>query len=373
LSQAAEIRRAPPAARLFRRSPHIVCHWADGALVIRNYATRTMLSGDALTLGLLEYFGDWRPAAPLSRMLSVSPARMRRALRLLVRTSMLHQSDRPVKPAEQAMTAWSDWNPEAGFFHFFTKDAPYAADTEVAVAYLRKRLEERPVPPSAKPYRNGVRIRLPAVHARDRFSRVLLARRTWRQFGGRPVSVRTLSTLMRLTFGTHKFLDLGAIGKAMLRTSPSAGACHPLEAYVVVRKVNGVAPGIYHYRPHDHELVRVNRTSRSTIARHLCGQSWYGDASFLVLITAVFARTEWKYPFPRAYRAVLLEAGHFCQTFCLAATAFRLAPFCSAALADSLVERDLRLDGVTESVLYACGVGTRPRGVRSAPWPRVGR
>jgi len=188
-----------------------------------------MLSGDALTLGLLEYFGDWRPAAPLSRMLSVSPARMRRALRLLVRTSMLHQSDRPVKPAEQAMTAWSDWNPEAGFFHFFTKDAPYAADTEVAVAYLRKRLEERPVPPSAKPYRNGVRIRLPAVHARDRFSRVLLARRTWRQFGGRPVSVRTLSTLMRLTFGTHKFLDLGAIGKAMLRTSPSAGACHPLD------------------------------------------------------------------------------------------------------------------------------------------------
>jgi hypothetical protein len=36
-----------------------------------------------------------------------------------------------------------------------------------------------------------------------------------------------------VTFATHKFLDLGAIGKATLRTSPSAGTCHPLEAYVV--------------------------------------------------------------------------------------------------------------------------------------------
>jgi hypothetical protein len=48
---------------------------------------------------------------------------------------------------------------------------------------------------------------------------------------------------------------------------------------------------------------------------------------------------------------VLIEAGHFCQTFCLVGTALRLAPFCTAALADSIIERDLRIDGVTESVL----------------------
>jgi nitroreductase len=86
-------------------------------------------------------------------------------------------------------------------------------------------------------------------------------------------------------------------------------------------------------------------------------------------MTAVFPRTEWQYPFPRAYRVVHLEAGHFCQTFCLTATALGLAPFCTAALADSVIETDLGIDGVSESVLYACGVGSRPPGVEWAPFP----
>jgi SagB-type dehydrogenase family enzyme len=155
----------------------------------------------------------------------------------------------------------------------------------------------------------------------------------------------------------------------MLRTSPSAGARHPLEAYVVVRNVAGVDPGIYHYAPIEHDLVQLRKGADLVIERHLPGQAWYGAASALVLITAIFARTEWKYPSPRAYRDVLLEAGHFCQTFCLVATALHLAPFCTAALADSVIERDLGIDGVTESVLYACGVGSRPPGVAWAPAP----
>ena len=36
-------------------------------------------------------------------------------------------------------------------------------------------------------------------------------------------------------------------------------------------------------------------------------------------------------------------------------------PFETMALADSRIERDLKIDGVTEAVLYAAGVGTRPR------------
>jgi hypothetical protein len=39
------------------------------------------------------------------------------------------------------------------------------------------------------------------------------------------------------------------------------------------------------------------------------------------------------------------------------------------ALADSRIEQDLGLDGVSESVLYAAGVGTRPSGVVSPSRP----
>jgi hypothetical protein len=34
-----------------------------------------------------------------------------------------------------------------------------------------------------------------------------------------------------------------------------------------------------------------------------------------------------------------------------------LAPFCTAALKDSLIEKDLGIDGISESVLYVAGVG----------------
>jgi SagB-type dehydrogenase family enzyme len=74
-------------------------------------------------------------------------------------------------------------------------------------------------------------------------------------------------------------------------------------------------------------------------------------------MTAVVARTMWKYPHPRAYRVVLLDAGHLAQTFCLTATRMGLAPFTTAALKDSLIEKDLGIDGVSESVLYVAGVG----------------
>jgi hypothetical protein len=63
---------------------------------------------------------------------------------------------------------------------------------------------------------------------------------------------------------------------------------------------------------------------------------------------------------------VLLDAGHLCQTFCLVATWLGLAPFCTAAFEDSLIERDLGLDGIRESALYVAGVGTPLEGrVRS--------
>jgi hypothetical protein len=50
----------------------------------------------------------------------------------------------------------------------------------------------------------------------------------------------------------------------------------------------------------------------------------------------------------------------------LVATWLGLAPFCTAALRDTLIERDLKIDGVRESVLYVAGVGARPRNYRGA-------
>ena len=97
---------------------------------------------------------------------------------------------------------------------------------------------------------------------------------------------------------------------------------------------------------------------------------YFAAANVHIFLTAVLSRQLWRYPYARAYRAALAEAGHVCQTFCLTATWLGLAPFCLMGLSDSRLEKDLGLDGITESVLYAAGVGQRPQGSSWAPLVR---
>ncbi len=59
----------------------------------------------------------------------------------------------------------------------------------------------------------------------------------------------------------------------------------------------------------------------------------------------------------RAYRVVQMDAGHLGQTFQLTATALGLDSFVMAALQDSLIERCLGVDEITEGVVYAVAAG----------------
>jgi SagB-type dehydrogenase family enzyme len=115
---------------------------------------------------------------------------------------------------------------------------------------------------------------------------------------------------------------------------------------------------MYHYQAKDHRLAKLPIKVSPRKAGAYCADQWYfSGAAALFIMTAVFARTMWKYGGARAYRVVLLETGHLCQTLCLTATRLGLAPFSTAALRDSLIEKDLGLDGISESVLYVAGVG----------------
>jgi SagB-type dehydrogenase family enzyme len=117
-------------------------------------------------------------------------------------------------------------------------------------------------------------------------------------------------------------------------------------------------PGLYHYDVRDHALEVISSEATPQTARAYCAdQPYVADAAALFIMTGVFARSMWKYQHPRAYRVVLLDAGHLGQTFCLTATRLGLAPFTTAALKDTLIERDLGIDGISESVLYVTGIG----------------
>lgn len=345
----------------YRRSPHLVGYWS-GEFTLYNYETRRANHATPLAVELLDFFDSGRTIAQAQRRFDRLPAgEVERAVRALERHRLLLRVER--RDARAVLEGWTRWNPAAGFFHFATKDVAFEEAGEGPTSAGR--------PPSwVKRVEGAPSVRLPPIAATGAFPRVLRERRTWRRFADERVRLDQLATLLGLTFRLRRRAPGPGMPRIALRTSPSPGARHALEAYVLATRVQGLRRGLYHYVADRHELERIRGTaSRRDLLAYLPTQDWYADAAALVLITAVFPRVWWRYDYPRAYRAVLIEAGHFCQTFLLTATWLGLAPFCSMALADSRIERDLGVDGVTESVLYAAGVGTRPAGVDWAPIP----
>jgi SagB-type dehydrogenase family enzyme len=345
----------------FRRAPHLLLHWQENQLVLYNYAVRRTLPAHALVIDVLRQFDAWRP---LRQYLATVPAAARASVRRLVgelhRQRLLWRRDEPLLAEEQAMDAWGQWNPSAGFFHSASREVSFI-DMDTLIGQLAEQAISHPMPPALKEYPHARQVRLPTPQTRGAFPQVLRARRTWRRFADAPLDLASLSTVLHLSAGVQQWARAEGEGRIALKTSPSGGARHPIEIYVAARNVRSLAPGFYHYAADDHALARVGRARRlPPLDTLLPTQWWYRDASALILFTAVFERTRWRYHGPRAYRAVLLEAGHVCQTFCLAATWLGLAPFCSMALADAAIEKALGLDGVSESVLYAAGVGRRP-------------
>lgn len=357
-----------PAAPRLRRAPTLHAYWRNGELVFENFVTRIAVSAEPIAVHILNFFGEWRPRRALEAELrDYDPASVARALRELVRHTLLVEEGSPVARSCDAVAAtWRHWLPQ-GSYHFATKDAPFASPSQWA-RMAREFLAAAPQPPLFKRNPRLPQRRLPAAVApdADAFVRVLAARRTHREFSGQPVTLAALASLLHYTWGALGTIASPNFGPLLHKTSPSGGARHPGEVYVAALDVRGLAQGLYHYSVKDHTLERIRRgPMRRAVLRYTLGQQHVGRAAAVCFMTAVFPRTMFKYRSPRAYRIVTLDTGHLGQTFCLVATWLGLAPFTTAAVADTAIERALGIDGVSESIMYVAGVGM-PKAVRAA-------
>jgi SagB-type dehydrogenase family enzyme len=263
----------------------------------------------------------------------------------------------PVHP--RGGDGWRAWDGVAERFHFGTRNMPVAP-----------RRTPRPAPPPAVVRRRALaRVPLPLPRLEGGLREALVERRSWRQLADAPVSCEDLGTLLGVTFGIQAWADAAGAGPSALKTSPSGGARHSLEAYVCVRRVRGVPSGLYHYRPDEHrlDLLRPGCTARH-LAHFLPGQDGYRRASVVCVMASVLERVTWRYSHARAWRVVLTEAGHLAQTFALTATALGLASFSTGALADTAIEDAFALSPATCPVVYAVGAAPRPAGVTWAPF-----
>jgi SagB-type dehydrogenase family enzyme len=333
--------------------------------MLHHIPTGGVVGADPVVVRILDFFREWRPLAELSAQWpEAGRPSLHEAIRRLTAGAFLQRRGRPSGKSERCLESWGEWNPVASLFHFSTRDIRWAqnADGESTETLFRRDPSTGPAPPPpTKRHPGARRFSLPRPPAQGEFVDVLRSRRTWRGFGSRRVALDALARLLDLTWGVQFWGETEQGDRLAFKTSPSGGARHPIEAYLLALRVEGLPRGLYHYTAEDKalELIRPGATRRQVEA-YLAGQWFYRSAAAVVFMTAVVERERWRYPNARAYRTLLLDAGHLCQTFCLVATWLGLAPFCTAALADSRVEQALGVDGVNEIVLYAAGVGTRP-------------
>jgi SagB-type dehydrogenase family enzyme len=188
-------------------------------------------------------------------------------------------------------------------------------------------------------------IAMPAPHRSGPLSleEALAARRSVRDFS---TELLTLDALSQLLWSAQGITGAGGRGRA----APSAGGTYPLELYVVS------PTGSYHYLPSDHSLeVLAERDLRPALAEAALDQQYVANAPAVVVIAAVFARTEERYG-ERAERYVHLEAGHAAQNILLQAVALDLGAVPVGAFHDEEVRAllDLPADHVP---LYLIPVG----------------
>lgn len=173
-----------------------------------------------------------------------------------------------------------------------------------------------------------------------------------------------LATLLHRVFGAQATQELAPGVVALKKNSPSGGGLHPIDAYLLVQRVHGLAPGLYHYQAVAHALEPmrvVPREELAVIAHELvAGQHWFANAPVLLLMAARFGRNYWKYRnHSKAWKVIQLDAGHLSQNLYLTATEQGYGAFVTGAINDECAERLFELDGVSVGAVVVSGFGRR--------------
>lgn len=229
--------------------------------------------------------------------------------------------------------------------------------------YLEPSLQSRgePLPPLQTPLSSDAEIfslpagrdlALPPVNLINLVGR----RETLRKYSSAPLSLNELAYLLWGTQGVKSVSDR----QVSKRTTPSAGARHAFETYVLVNRVEGLAPGLYRYLALEHQLAKIEGPENiDEILTQAClKQPQVKNSAITLFWVAVPLRMVWRYS-QRGYRYLYLDAGHVCQNLYLLAEAIDSGVCAIAAFDDALVNQALGLDGEEQFAIYAASLGKR--------------
>lgn len=237
------------------------------------------------------------------------------------------------------------------YFQEYTKYQYFSAPSEMSLGIAIPE-PEKPIPAGAR----VIQLPDPAKSLPDRTKNlfdILKERRSRRDYRDQSLTLEQLAILL---WSIQGVIESGY--GYLLRTSPSAGARHPLETYVNLVRIEDQMPGLYRYSPFMHKLIQVSDDEHISwrLAKACLGQNMFNTCAVSFIWTAVIQRSRWKYQ-QRAYRYIYLDAGHVCQNLYLACEALGLGCCAVAAFDDDAVNEILAIDGKEEFVIYLATVG----------------
>lgn len=284
------------------------------------------------------------------------------------------------------------WHPPAAVAHMAARweaiDGP-AGMAEQGLDSNEGLLRQHGLPPPAEgPLPEGAPLHALPRPARDAFDALLDARTTCRNYDPQAsIPLEVFSGIMARTFGRRGSGRPAPGFEVIKRTSPSGGALHPVECFLIVQRVQGLAPGLYRYRAAEHALLAVapqvaapvvgdvgtralpageaatawsSESLRAFAQIAVAGQGFFADAAVLCVLAPRFHRNFWKYRnHAKAYRVCVLDAGHLSQTLQLCATQAGLGPFVTSAINEVDLERAFGMTHYEQSPLLVCGFGPR--------------
>ncbi|MCL2575806.1 MAG: SagB/ThcOx family dehydrogenase [Defluviitaleaceae bacterium] len=196
----------------------------------------------------------------------------------------------------------------------------------------------------------------------DSFQNLIEKRRSVRVFDeDAKMSQAQLAFLLYSTFGITSYASNNV---ATLRKAPSGGARHAFELYVVVRNIDGLEAGVYHYLPVENvgekvvtiEFLGAIEDYEQTLANMLAEQNWVKTAQCVLFVTSVPYKAEWRYG-ELAHRVILIDLGHLGQNAVLSTAAIGAGACPIAAFDQKLCDRVLKVDGENEFTVYSIVIG----------------
>lgn len=185
------------------------------------------------------------------------------------------------------------------------------------------------------------------------FKRLLLGRRSRRNFTNKTISLSEISNILNLSYGRIKFKE------NIFSTIPSAGAIFPLHVYLLCINTE-IKKGIYHYYFLNNYLDELagDAELEKKISETILIKNLESFPPLFLVITGDLRDICLKYG-DRGYRFALIESGHLAQNLLLVAEHYKFNAVPLGGYIDKEVAKMINIDYAFEKPLYIIALGKR--------------